>query len=51
MTKPDGGYSLWIQLPDNIDGTRLYHRAREEGINITPAEVFSSRTVPALYQA
>lgn len=48
MTKPDGGYSLWIQLPDNIDATRLYQRAKEEGINVTPGEVFSSR---ALYRS
>jgi DNA-binding transcriptional MocR family regulator len=43
MTRPAGGTVLWIQLPGQVDGTMLYHRALEKGISILPGEVFSLR--------
>jgi len=41
MTDPQGGYSLWIELPGNVSGLDLFNRAIEEGISITPGEIFS----------
>ena len=43
VTRPQGGYVLWLQLPDHCDGTDLYQAARLQGINIVPGAVFSTR--------
>ena len=40
LTQPKGGYALWIQLPEEIDGLELYYFAQQQGINIVPGEVF-----------
>ena len=36
MSRPTGGYVLWVELPKQIDSTALYHRALKEGISISP---------------
>lgn len=41
MTDPQGGYSLWIELPGNVSGLDLFNKAIEEGISIVPGEIFS----------
>ncbi len=38
---PEGGYVLWIQLPDGIDGVQVRQRALAKGIEILPGVVFS----------
>jgi DNA-binding transcriptional MocR family regulator len=43
VTRPAGGYALWVQLPVGGDGLRLYAAAKESGINIVPGTVFSTR--------
>jgi DNA-binding transcriptional MocR family regulator len=43
MTRPAGGTVLWVQLPGQVDGTTLYHRALEKGVSIMPGEIFSLR--------
>ena len=40
LTQPQGGYSLWLQLPIQIDSLELYRYAQQQGINIVPGEVF-----------
>ncbi|WP_333663718.1 aminotransferase-like domain-containing protein [Acinetobacter sp.] len=40
LSQSQGGYALWIQLPDTITGLELYYLAQEQGINIVPGEVF-----------
>lgn len=42
MTKPQGGFVAWIQMPYSINSTRLYIAAREHGILFAPGEIFSS---------
>lgn len=37
---PQGGYSLWIQLPKMIDSLDCYYFAQQHQINIVPGEVF-----------
>lgn len=42
VSKPQGGFVLWVQLPGNASGTRVYQLAREEGINVAPGRMFST---------
>lgn len=42
MTRPDGGMSLWIELPKQIDATQLFHKAMEHNISIAPGQIFST---------
>jgi DNA-binding transcriptional MocR family regulator len=39
---PDGGYFLWIELPDSIDAVELHRRALADGISIAPGPIFSA---------
>ncbi|HUI90078.1 MAG TPA: PLP-dependent aminotransferase family protein [Anaerolineales bacterium] len=41
VTRPLGGFVLWVQLPENIDSLELYKLALEGGITITPGYLFS----------
>ncbi|WP_448564657.1 aminotransferase-like domain-containing protein [Thalassotalea ganghwensis] len=42
-TVPDGGLSLWVQLPSKINALDLYRSSFAKGIIITPGCLFSSR--------
>ncbi len=42
MTRPAGGFVLWIQLPDSVDSLKLYKQALKAGIAITPGHIFST---------
>jgi DNA-binding transcriptional MocR family regulator len=42
LTRPSGGFVLWVQLPDAVDSLALYRRALEMGIAITPGYLFSA---------
>ena len=37
----EGGYFLWLELPENIDAMDLYHQALKEKISISPGKMFS----------
>ncbi|MCK5918338.1 MAG: aminotransferase class I/II-fold pyridoxal phosphate-dependent enzyme, partial [Cocleimonas sp.] len=41
ISNPQGGYILWIRLPQGVDGMRLYECALEENIAISPGTLFS----------
>ncbi len=41
--RPEGGYFLWLRLPEQIDAMQLHRLALEHGINITPGPIFSAR--------
>lgn len=43
-TVPEGGLSLWLQLPDKISTLDLYNQALERDIVITPGRLFSSES-------
>ncbi|MBV8647423.1 PLP-dependent aminotransferase family protein [Paludibacterium sp.] len=43
LARPDGGYAVWVQLPDGQDGLALYRAARAQGIGLVPGAVFSAR--------
>ncbi|MEG0744776.1 MAG: PLP-dependent aminotransferase family protein [Acinetobacter sp.] len=40
LSQSQGGYALWMQLPENMTGLALYYLAHSQGINIVPGEVF-----------
>lgn len=42
ISRPKGGYFLWVELPEGTDAVRLRDRAFEEGISICPGPVFST---------
>lgn len=41
VTRPSGGYVLWVQLPEMVDSLELYSMALKGGITITPGYLFS----------
>lgn len=41
MTRPAGGFILWVELPESIDAIQLYHQALRKGISIAPGPLFS----------
>ncbi len=42
ISRPAGGYVLWIELPKRMDTVALYHLAIKEGISISPGPLFSA---------
>jgi DNA-binding transcriptional MocR family regulator len=42
LTRPGGGFLLWVQLPKQIDSLHLYRQALSAGIAITPGYLFSA---------
>ena len=41
VSRPEGGFVLWIQLPAGYDGEDVQRRAADAGIHILPGAVFS----------
>ncbi len=39
---PEGGYQLWIDLPEGCDALALHERALERGISVAPGPIFSA---------
>lgn len=42
ITRPEGGFVLWVELPDHIDSFDLSQRALQDGISIAPGPIFSA---------
>lgn len=42
VSRPQGGFVLWVQMPAGVSGTEVYRRARLEGINVAPGLMFST---------
>ena len=43
VTRPEGGYFLWLELPRGTDTLRLHRLALQHGISIAPGSIFSAR--------
>jgi DNA-binding transcriptional MocR family regulator len=43
VTRPQGGFLLWVELPEEVDSLRLYERARKAGMTIAPGPIFSAK--------
>ncbi len=41
VTRPTGGFILWVQLPENVDSLEVYKLALKNNITITPGYLFS----------
>jgi DNA-binding transcriptional MocR family regulator len=42
VTRPTGGFVLWVQLPEKVDSLELYKRALRAKITLTPGYLFSA---------
>jgi DNA-binding transcriptional MocR family regulator len=42
MTRPKGGFTLWLSLPAAVDCKELHVRALQQGISIVPGQIFSN---------
>lgn len=42
ISYPQGGYLLWVELPEQVDANELNRQARLEGISIAPGTLFSA---------
>lgn len=43
VTRPVGGFVVWITMPEHVDAMALYDRAVREGITLAPGPMFSAR--------
>lgn len=43
ISRPEGGYFLWLELPDGRDAIEIHQRALEQGFSIAPGPIFSAR--------
>jgi DNA-binding transcriptional MocR family regulator len=43
VTRPAGGFSLWLELPAEVDTVDLYGLAERERISFAPGRIFSTR--------
>jgi DNA-binding transcriptional MocR family regulator len=43
VSRPAGGFVLWIELPSGTSGLDLHTRALAQGISIVPGLIFSAK--------
>ena len=43
VTRPQGGYFLWVELPEGTDALALHAQALASGISIAPGPMFSAK--------
>lgn len=41
ISRPEGGYILWVEMPEGFNAFKLYEAALEEGIGIAPGSIFT----------
>ncbi|MGE9292331.1 MAG: PLP-dependent aminotransferase family protein, partial [Puniceicoccales bacterium] len=44
LSRPTGGFYLWVQLPEGVDALDLHRMAAEESIYIAPGQIFCPHT-------
>jgi DNA-binding transcriptional MocR family regulator len=42
VTRPRGGYFMWLEMPAAVDALELHRRALMEGISTAPGPMFSA---------
>jgi len=42
VSRPQGGYFVWLELPDGCNALALHRSALQEGISIAPGPIFSA---------
>ena len=43
VSRPRGGYFLWLELPPAVDALELNRQAAAQGISIAPGPMFSAK--------
>jgi DNA-binding transcriptional MocR family regulator len=43
VTRPQGGFVLWVEMPEKVDTLDMYPRALKEKISFSPGGIFSSQ--------
>jgi DNA-binding transcriptional MocR family regulator len=43
MSRPQGGFTLWVEMNKNADGYKLHKKALKHNIGIAPGQIFSSQ--------
>ncbi|MCI0417134.1 PLP-dependent aminotransferase family protein [bacterium] len=43
VTRPQGGFVLWAELPNSVDSLELYRKALDSKISIAPGSLFSPK--------
>jgi DNA-binding transcriptional MocR family regulator len=43
VTRPSGGYFLWLELPEAVDSLALYQRAIAASISLSPGPMFAAQ--------
>ena len=43
VTRPEGGYFVWLELPRGVDALEVHRLALEQGISVAPGPIFSPR--------
>ena len=42
ITRPLGGYTLWVEMPESVDSMALYQVLAPKGITVAPGALFST---------
>lgn len=42
VSRPEGGYFLWVELPAQVDALQLHRQALQHGISLAPGQIFSA---------
>lgn len=42
VSRPAGGFVLWVELPPNVDALELHARALDAGVSVVPGQVFGA---------
>jgi DNA-binding transcriptional MocR family regulator len=43
VSLPQGGYFIWLELPEQVDAVELFWAASAQGVSIAPGPMFSAR--------
>ncbi len=42
MSRPSGGYVLWVEMPEGVDSIELQQQALRQGIGLSPGAIYSA---------
>ncbi len=42
ISRPAGGFVLWVELPERVDAVALHRRALAKGVSVSPGPIFSA---------
>ncbi len=42
VTRPDGGFVLWVEMPEKVNALSLYEEALKKGISVAPGPIFTT---------